>query len=803
MTKLEGMSVKEILDEVNFYMPYDYLYDFWKELPTDSNNPKRESARDLLEEMDNNVTLLQKPALLRIFLLQHEQEIDKVKFVISIIQSYKDMINRSQQEKKPEKDIEEYKTGLAKARSLLKGIDEVFIYHNWNENTGKIESLSIIDTKSEFEGRPRTVKKKNIERLKEIEEEENLGNIIQAIDVKDVENVISNESNIGAEIRFMIEYNTLVNESGGDYETIQNHIHQKGIDSIASKVPRESFMKEMISTLRMYIEEMDIDKMLLCSAKRYVAAMEECRISEEHAGEVKRRLEFIKEHLKKNAKLALSIDGDDPITYDKKEIEQEMKRFVEIEGKTQYIPLENCKQYKSKIMQGEISLHDATMKIFEALQFSPEEVSKLLSTYPDNYIFFLKHPKFNYSKETILKDIMSGGECPNKLLELLCEKTDITPKEICSLYENGIITVGDLKSVREKTGPLISNENLFEKYKQYKEKTGEEKDESKVQLEKYALAYRNTELSGKTDEELEEIGENFVTSVGDDIEQSDLIPLYAYDVIPLKVAVDWGGENTIEQLLQNESLKPADARYLRDQGLLDENVLARLFENCKDMSYAYQVALVCATFDGQTPEEQEIRGRLAQYYHIESGLINSSGNGTGKRKNTGLIHEDTQQNIKMRDPGAKYNLLAAIDKSVKIEEGIIDGHIIFHYPNVDDGMVLIEKLHKISNNKETGTIEIKADNESATYIMSEEEFIDMKPTLIQEGKIDRTQLTQKWWITRDPNHWVPHTGVRGWEDSLKERFSINDNNLRYSQEDLAKIDELVEKSIESKQGDER
>ena len=53
----------------------------------------------------------------------------------------------------------------------------------------------------------------------------------------------------------------------------------------------------------------------------------------------------------------------------------------------------------------------------------------------------------------------------------------------------------------------------------------------------------------------------------------------------------------------------------------------------------------------------------------------------------------------MRDPGAKYNFLASIDEGVTVEAGIIDGHIIFHYPNIDGGTVVIEKLHKISEDK--------------------------------------------------------------------------------------------------------
>ena len=53
------------------------------------------------------------------------------------------------------------------------------------------------------------------------------------------------------------------------------------------------------------------------------------------------------------------------------------------------------------------------------------------------------------------------------------------------------------------------------------------------------------------------------------------------------------------------------------------------------------------------------------------------------------------QRVKMRDPGAKYNLLAAIDKDVKIEEGITENlkqidyhqsilrfHLDMHHPHL-------------------------------------------------------------------------------------------------------------------------
>ena len=318
------------------------------------------------------------------------------------------------------------------------------------------------------------------------------------------------------------------------------------------------------------------------------------------------------------------------------------------------------------------------------------------------------------------------------------------------------------------------------------------------------MAYRNTELTGKNNKEQEEKAEEFMYELGDKIAPADLIPLYGLNIIPLKVAVDWGGKDIIAQLLRSEKLKPADARYLRDNGLLTAQDLEDLFKNNLNLSYAYQVALVSTIFNGQTLEEQNIREKLAQYYNIESVIgASSKKSNTGYKKVIRREGNERQQSLRMRDPGAKYNLLSALDNDVRIEEGIVDGHIIFHYPNIEDGLVLIEKLHKTTTNKGTGLIEIKADNESATYVLSEEEFIRMKSKLIKEGKVDRTELTQRWWVTRDPEHWIPHNGISGWERALKSRLGINEQNKRYSPEDLSKIEQLFEASIESKRGEDR
>ena len=811
---LEKMSVSEIISKTNLCFTPDSLLEIWLQnidnvkIKKTYINPEGLNAIDLLryhhngsypeELVDNMVELKQ-------FLIEHEDEIDKPKLLVVLIENYKQVLNDSVLMKVSPQRIELYKNCMKNARDLLKGIDRTIVFLKITEEAGQIEDLLIIDTNAEAQGKERKRKPENIERIKKFDFDQ-LENIIGILEPADIQGKLAYKSGVGSSIRYLIEYNVLLkNNNKRDFLKLINDypLWRQQLD----KLDKTEILKEMFPAILYYIEEIDIDKLLLVSALRYVQAMEEFRVDEKDNMEVFKVLQCINNELAKDAKVDYKKNGV-KVYYNKKTLEEDMQRFVTKGQDIKYFSYEKCEELKKEIIEGKCSLNDLELNSLEILQLSRKDIVNILKDNPENYMFFLKQENCPYEKEQILKDIIAKKECSKELLDLICEKTNITADEICELFDKDLISVGDLLGLKENFSSIITDKKLFEKYQNYKNKVDDE--EARIQLERYSLAYRNLELIGKTDIELEQKGEDFVTSVGEEIEQEDLIQLYGLDIIPLKVAVDWGGEDIIEELLENENLKPADARTLRDKGLLDEKVLERLFRTCKDMSYSYQVSLVYEVFDKQTAEEHAIRERLAQYYHIEQGLSTASKKKNFKKrkneKENTNIPEDLYfyDKIKMRDPGAKYNLLASFDKDVKIEEGIVDGHIIFHYPNIDGGTVLIEKLHKISTDRETGMIVIRADNESATYVMSEEEFIKLKGALIDEdGKIDRTVMTQRWWFTRDPEHWIAHSGMSGWENSLKQRFNINEENSRYSEAELKHINDLMSKSIESKKGEER
>ena len=797
MKKLEEMHIADIIEVTNLYVTPQSLYEIWKEPEEISDIPESiRGQQQLKKNPEFAEELVQDDIKIYTFLLKHGREIDKLKFVMSILRNYKQRLEMSEKIKISDEEKEQIEKGIQGIRRLIKGIDRTIIRYELDSTGKRITHLTIINTKEEVEGIERKDRNSNRERLKGLEEEIEFPVLTYGLFSSDIEYSIAFDRTIGSDLRYMVEYNTIRKVYGDDWEKLDK---TRPVYEIASEIARKEFVAEMAITIERHIEEINMDKLLLCSAYRYIEGIEQGDIKKEATEGIKTVLEIIRKHIKKNVKV---IIYPEEIVYTLRNLEQDLKKFVGHENNVTYLGKEDIRQLKQGLLEGEITLTSLGTQKVEAIALEPSERTQVLQNNPNNYIFFLREEKCPYCKNVILNDIRNAKKCSQRLLQLLCEKTDITVEEIRDLFDREIISVADLKVVRQQTGTIISDEIIFEKYKQYKANA---EQEERARFERYTLAYKNTEILGKTLQEIQDKGENFIAELGEELDPEDLIQLYGVDIIPLKVAVDWGGENIIEELIESGRLKPADAKYLRDEGLLNEQVLKRIFEKCKKMAYSDQVSLVSAVFDGQAKEEQEIRERLAQYYNIEAGIGKSkskSSTDEGTKRRNGE-NEESKAKVKMRDPGAKYNFLAQLDKEVTVESGIIDGHIIFHYPYIDGGIVLIEKLHKIKTNTENGVLEIKADNKAATYVLSEEEFIKMRTELIQGGKVNRLELTQRWWKTRDPEHWIPHNGTEYWEKAIMQRFNINEENSRYTSEDIKRINELAAKSVESKKMESR
>jgi len=595
MSKLDRMTIGEIITRTGLCLTSEAIQDIWKidAVPQRNMfNPDGASAIEKLKIKNFADELIQEGTSVELskFLFGHESEMDKVKFVLNILRTYKQSLEKGGLS--PEKE-KEYRSGLAQCQNLLKDVNKTYVYYVRESESGKIESLSIINTKDEAEGKERRRKQKNVERLEVLEKEQPLSEIVAALSTIDVQFVIPYLREIGEELKFMIEYNTALDEVGGDFEVLMKMCEVTGFYNIIAGLEKSKFNAEMTRVLRTYIEEIDLDKLLLCCGIRSIEELERGKVGQENAAEIYTRLQTIQKHLKKNSKLEIPSETKESVFYDTNDLATDMKRFVVSKDGVKYFSIEKCKELRIAIIEGIISLNSLSFEEFNALYFIQSEVDELLGSYPNNYIFFLRENLLPHSKETILRNIIKARECSRELLQMLCDKTDITSEEICDLFEQEIISTSDLESIKGKRQQIITDERLFQIYTEYKKSKEEDKDTAQIKFERYALAYKRLELNGKTNEELETRAQEFVVNVGADIEVTDLIHLYDLNIIPLKVAMDWDGKGIIEKMLECEKLKPADAKSLREEGLLNLETLEKLFQN---MSYAYQIALLSTIF---------------------------------------------------------------------------------------------------------------------------------------------------------------------------------------------------------------
>lgn len=800
MSKLDKMNMFEIVQLTNLYLTKSNLDKIWKE----------GTPLQIIEAGVKQLSKMEEEDKVMPFMGQFGLYIDKVRFLILTIDSYEQRLKENIDDVE-RKNIE---ISLQNTRKLLKGINEIYIFYYRDNETSIIDDVKVFNIEEMAKGKSSNEKNDNAQRLEELKTKIDFRLIIQALLRSDIETTIIENPGIGRALRYKVEFNTLA-RNVDDNELRKRLCKIDDIRELANKQSYKIYIPEIEKTLEQHIEDVDFDKLLLCCARSYVNCAEMGTIPPEEIELLRSILEIINNSIKrKNVKIPAYEGGD----YTNRQLTQDIKRFIVTKDKTCFINAKKCEEIKKNLLEGEILIsqltvddlepsEDVSISIFEALDLKLVDISAITKANPENYIYFFKHGKVADSKEVILRNIINANQCSQELLQLLCEKANLTAEDIYDLFEKGIISIEHLKLVRNKVGTIITDSKLFSKYEQYrackeKAKDSEETKAARTELETHVLAYKTTELSEKSDEELEDTGINFIEGqFGNDIQDSDLISLYRFGIIPFKVAVI-GGQNIATELLKNESLKKNDIICLKEEGILTKDFIEQLFKtDCPNMSYVYQLVILDVAFDSNTPEGQEKIEQLLPFLHIESGTPKTQKEGRKERRKTDSKPKVDMKREKGRDPWAKLNLLNEIDKDVKIEEGIIDGHVVFHYPNIKGGVVLIEKLHTTKIDRTTGTIQVNADNETATYLMSEEEFIQMRDELIQEGKIARTQLTRKWSRPHDPNHRLLHTGIIAWEIALLEHLEINQNNPKISKERLESIRKLMVTSALSKKED--
>ena len=225
MYRVEKMHIADIIDQTNLFITPQSLCEIWKPREQIKANQYKPSAWDLIRNDKKLISqLMEDEYKLYAFLLEHDSEIDKLKFLMVALRNYKQRLYFAEKYRVKPEEMKDIKDGIEGIKRLLKGVNETYVFYDVEDNTNKITQLMIINSAEEVQGIERKNRNSNSQRLREIEEELELDDIAQGILAYDIEHTLAFDKKVGQDMRYMAEYNTIINEYGSDFRKMEGNL---------------------------------------------------------------------------------------------------------------------------------------------------------------------------------------------------------------------------------------------------------------------------------------------------------------------------------------------------------------------------------------------------------------------------------------------------------------------------------------------------------------------------------------------------------------------------------------------------
>lgn len=806
MNQIENMTIEEILDNIGINITD-------RGLQLISNNDeeiKREleeyEKRMVQREIDPITRQLLDGLKVRQILCSHADRVNKKYLVLlTLYNSQKELEEKGVKLKK--ENVKVTKNYIKKAIKLIGSEDFSVIDLSFDEGTKQISDVRVINSRelAESISQGKGIKginkpsKKQMERIKEINREIGLENLAQIIATDDVKKVISTDPDIGEAIFVQISWNAVENFKKSHPETKFEQDEEQFIPEelqlvvLQSEEYRKAFSEAIIKNCK----HIDIDKLLLLSSYRFIRMLEhdtndEVRISEYTEGEKVPEEEYSKEEtirviedliremskkIKKGTKIKVDNNGQgEEEAYSYEQLEKELRRFRN--GK--YIKEKETQQLREKLINNEMLLGEADDDTLRTITFEEGDFVTLIKNSQKNVIYLIDENVI--TQEDITEVLETLGNCSEELFSKIQEKAMLSDEEILRLFQEGILTVENLSIIKKQETieklRQLAIEGLQKSYQNIS-KNQETEPEELEQFNRYIALYKMLNITGKTEEQIEESANELIISFEEELDSELLEKLYQFGVIPLGTAVDWGVD--LIEMLSHNSIKPTDLKDLYNRQIIQINAIINVLIH-GELDYEEKLDLIYSTFDGESEEDYQKREELVEIIgigeaHKEEGTKNARTNTSETR---------TRYREFITDPHARWKLISLLDKDyskkfLPTEKAVTDGHRVFLLPN--QGKIVIEKMHEKRKGKKVGAYG------SATYIMSTEEFFKKINDIIIGGAINRTKLREL--SEEDCAIKIIHSSA--WGETIKKYFEINEENQKYTQEDIEAINAAIER----------
>lgn len=617
MSRVSKMSLNDILESIDLIMRENDIVYFCDNMDV---------VREFIQKYGGKPNKVRE---VKEFFIKNEKYIDKEKLVLLVVKNYKDNLVMIEQRKEEltkqfsigkssevfselsELQLQQHAQNdrLQTAMRIGKGMETFLTFYYYDEKEKKYK-IEVADSRELIDGK-KINGSKNLRRFDEIDlsfkngnKEEALGMefIIQSMLLTDLYRVFPSE-HFGNDIRTMILENEVLKKGSKTREQLQELKTLENYEeytTLLDNVCFEGMLPDIKETLREYAQYIDLDKLLLISAYRFNEGLENGYISPKMTLSAKEILKGILQNIKNpNGQISCELQRKRDNSYEMELIEystKDIKRCLTQFTKTGYVTTEEIEENRRKVHSQEINLSQVDSEYIDII-FSLEELEKLSTLSEENLLYVSQRNEWDTKK--ILNAIKNMGICRIETLTVFLEAEKISSSDVVELYESDIISVEDVKSLRDivDLSVSINFDKLNEYYKELKNNREDEKLLNK--FNKYLNLYKKVLLSDKSAEELQESSNIAIEEIVEEFEGEEyneaIKKYYKAGIITLYSIADWSNENLITILLDEGLISLEDIEDLvRKQKLPFDyisNVHANLIKN-DTMEYDERLRLI-------------------------------------------------------------------------------------------------------------------------------------------------------------------------------------------------------------------
>ena len=403
----------------------------------------------------------------------------------------------------------------------------------------------------------------------------------------------------------------------------------------------------------------------------------------------------------------------------------------------------------------------------EKRQYEEETVKRYVALYREIYVTgkteeeileeakrLLQRPestkKKNDAKTPIEEhaDLLRFGAISEETYIKLMERGIISVEDFINQYQNDLIHIDTIQKLKEEGVEFKGvdvEKQIIDSYMEIREQ--ENPDDKK--LKKFIELYKLLQLSGLTEEEINEKANDLVINIGTRIEsdieagkqikafgKEDRKNLYELEAIPIDTVALWADKGELIELLKSECLVPKDLKKLYQQNSIILHDIQEIIQS-QDVKLEQKIAIINIVFP--SPKDAEIREALfGKITELDETVVPEK---ESTHREVKQKHGDTKPKYRKHifDTAVRYNSWIQSDENVKMEI-LNDGHIAVHLPNVKEGIVVIEQFYKLKTAK-NGKKKMEDAWGVGGFVLPEEDYQANKNRYItKDYRVNRQQL---------------------------------------------------------------